>query len=498
MSIKQLVVLSVFLISLSSVAQRANVFHDRAYWKGNPSIADIDQKIKEGNDITSLNRSAFDAVSWALIEKVDNKTVKYLLSKKGNGVNKLTHDGRTYIFWAAYKDNLEMMKYLVNKGAKTDIIDSHGYSLLNFAATTGQLNTALYDFCIEHGADPKSEKNHDGATALLLVAPFIKDVSLIDYFTTKGIDVSTKDNNGNGIFNYAAKTGNIQLMNYLIKQGVSYKEKNKIGGNAMIFASRGTRNKTNDMKTFQYLEKLGIAPNVVTEKGVTPLHAISYKGKDLDIFNYFISKGVNVNQADENGNTAFSNAVRSNTIHMVRFLSTYVKDINALNKKRQSPLMTAVQRNTPEVVDFLISKGADINLSDKEGHTLSYYLVQSYNPKKMESFINKATLLSKKGFDFTKPQKDGSSLYHLALDNGDTSLLKWIHSKGVEVNTKDKNGLTPLQKAAMTAKDTKVLKYLLSIGADKSIKTDFDETVYALASENELLKKNNVDIQFLK
>lgn len=498
MSLKQLVVFSVFLISLSALSQQSNVFHNRAYWKGNPSIADIDQKIKEGNDITSLNRSAFDAVSWALIEKVDNKTVKYLLSKKGNGVNKLTHDGRTYIFWAAYKDNLEMMKYLVNKGAKTDIIDSHGYSLLNFAATTGQLNTTLYDFCIKHGADPKNEKNHAGANALLLVAPFIKDVSLIDYFTAKGIDVNTTDNDGNGIFNYAAKTGNIQLMNYLIKQGVPYKEKNKIGGNAMIFASRGTRGKTNDLATYQYLEKLGITPNVVTNKGVTPLHAISYKGKNTDIFTYFISKGVDVNQADENGNTAFYNAVRSNDIKMVRFLSQYVKDINTLNKKGQSPLMTAIQRNTPEVVDFLISKGANINLTDKEGNASAYYLIQSYNPKKTESFKNKVALLSKEGIDFTKPQGGGNTLYHLAIDRGDIALLKWIHSKGVSINAKNKNGLTPLQKAAMTAKDTKVLKYLISIGADKSIKTDFDETVYALASENELLKKNDVDIQFLK
>ena len=348
---KKLIFIGLFFIALSSFGQK-NPFLDRGYWKSNPSIQDIDQKIAEGHDISALTSSAFDAVSLALIEKTDNKTIKYLLSKKGNGVNKLTHDGRTYIFWAAYKDNLDMMKYLVENGAKTDIIDSHGYSVLNFAATTGQLNTKLYDFCIQHGAKPTEETNHDGANALLLVAPFIKNVSLIDYFTSKGIDLKSTDNQGNGIFNYAAKTGNIQLMDYLVKQGLPHKEPNKAGGNAMIFASRGTRNVTNTLETYKYLENLGVSPNVVTKEGITPLHSIAYRGKDIGIFNYFLSKGVDVNQANKSGNTPFLNAALLNNLSIVKFLSKHVKDINTIDKEGKSALTNAITRNSVEVVEF--------------------------------------------------------------------------------------------------------------------------------------------------
>lgn len=497
MRIQQTILAGLLFLATIGYAQK-NVFLDRAYWKGNPSIEDIDQKIAEGNNITALNGAAFDAVTWALIEKADNKTVKYLLSKKGNGVNKLTHDGRTYIFWAAYRDNLEMMEYLVDKGAKTDIIDSHGYSVLNFAATTGQLNTKLYDFCIKHGADPKTEKNHSGANALLLVAPFIKDMSLIKYFTSKGIDVNSTDNDGNGIFNYAAKTGNIELMNFLVKQGLSYKKPNKKGGNAMIFASRGTRNKKNTLETYQYLEKLGIAPNVVTNDGITPLHSIAYRGKDMGIYKYFLSKGVDVNQADGNGNTPFLNSTLMNDVKIISMLSKHVKNINTQNKDGKTALTNAIQRNSPEVVNFLIEKGADVHVTDKKGNNLGYYLVRSYSPRKVDDFKQKVALVSKKGFDITKNQKDGNSLFHIALESDNLDLLKWVHKIGVNVNTKNKDGLTPLHQAAMTAKDDTILKYLLSIGANKGIKTDFDESVYALAAENELLQKNNIDIQFLK
>ena len=170
--------LGLFLVTLVGFGQK-NPFLDRTYWRSNPSIEDIDQKIKEGHDIAALNSSAFDAVSWALIEKTNNKTIKYLLTKQGNDVNKITHDGRTYIFWAAYKNNLEMMQYIVDRGAKTEIVDDHGNTVLTFAAATGQLNTKLYDFLMDYGANPRIERNHNGANALLLVAPFIKDLSCI-------------------------------------------------------------------------------------------------------------------------------------------------------------------------------------------------------------------------------------------------------------------------------------------------------------------------------
>ena len=50
----------------------------------------------------------------------------------------------------------------------------------------------------------------------------------------------------------------------------------------------------------------------------------------------------------------------------------------------------------------------------------------------------------------------------------------------------------------MSSKDEKIITYLLSIGADKTIKTEFGESAYDLASENELLEQNNVSLEILK
>ena len=50
----------------------------------------------------------------------------------------------------------------------------------------------------------------------------------------------------------------------------------------------------------------------------------------------------------------------------------------------------------------------------------------------------------------------------------------------------------------MTAKNTKILEYLLSKGASKKATTDFGETAYDLALENEILEAKQIDINFLK
>ncbi|PQJ72458.1 ankyrin repeat domain-containing protein [Polaribacter butkevichii] len=478
------------LISVTVTAQKNNIFHNRAFWKTNPSISIIDQKIAEGNDASALNQNAFDGVVYAILNKVDNKTIEYLLTKKGNDVNKKTHDGRTYIFWAAYTNNLEIMKHLVSKGAKTDVIDTHGNTFLNFAASAGQLDIELYKYSFSIGADITKEKNHDGANALLLVASHLKDFKLVKYLITKGASLDDKDAEGNGLFEYAAKGGNTQFLKILLDKGVD------TGKNAMLFASKGSRNKQNTLETYQFLEKNGIKPNVVDDNNRNPLHFIARNNKDLSIFKYFIDKGVSTNLQDKEGNSPFINAANSNSLEVVKLLSKDVKSINLKNNDGHTALTNAVGRNSVDVIEYLLKKGADINIVDKDGNTLSYYLIKNFKANKPEIFDAKLNVLEKNGLVINQLQNSGNTLLHIATQENNLPLLKRLAAFKIDVNTLNKESLSALQIAVMKAKNTEIIKYLLSIGADKNIKTDFDESIFDLASENELLKKQQIN--FLK
>ncbi|OSY87687.1 hypothetical protein WH52_09660 [Tenacibaculum holothuriorum] len=493
-ALKSIVLLFLFFISTSLVAQE-NIFIGRSFWKIKPTIAQVEEKIKEGNSPSQLNRFGFDAVVYALLENADEAVIKHLLTKKGNDVNKLTHDGRTYIFWAAYKNNMPIVKHLLANGAKTDVIDDKGYSLLNFAAVAGVKNTKLYDLLIEKGANVLTEKTPKGANALLLIIPNLQDFTMVDYFVNKGLDLKSTDKYGNGVFNYVAQKDNRKMLELLIKKGLPYKELNKNGGNAMLFATRGSRRGYNSLNYFKYLENLGINPNITNKEGNTPLHNLAYRNKDIASLQYFIDKGVNINQANKDGNTPLLNAASRNSLEVIKLFADKTSNINHKNKDGHSVLTKALW-NKPQVVQFLLEKGADVSIVDTKGYDLSYHLFKTFNSKGKKEFQQKLNTLKAKGLSVGKTQKDGSTLYHLAIEKQSIPMLDFIKTYKININAKNKKGLTALQKAVMMAKNDKIIKHLISQGADTSVKTDFEETLYDLAKENEALK--NTDISFLK
>lgn len=494
---KTKLIIAFIILSSTIKAQTKNDFFNRKFWKTNPSIEIVEQKITEGNNPVQLNPSGFDAVVYAILENVSNDVIKHLLAKKGNDINKLTHDKRTYVFWAAYKNNLELMKHLIAKNARMDLKDSHNFSVLTFAAATGNTNKEIYELCITNGIDINDTDEH-GANALLLASGSLKDFTLIDYFTSKGIDINSKDLDGNGVFNYVAKSGNKPLLEKLIEKNISKEKLNKKGENALFLATRGSRKGYNTLEYLKYLESLGLKVDITNKDGNNALHNLAYGNKDSKVFKYFLDKGVNPNQVNEEGNSVLMHAAYRNSSEIVTLFVDKPQSINHKNNDGNSALTAAVTGNSTEVTKILLDKGADINILDNKGNSLAYYLIKSYSKRYLEDFKNKKNLLLKSGLKLNKLQADNNTLFHLAVDKNSIDLLKEISTLSININSKNKDGLTVLHKAVMQAKDIKIIKYLLSVGADKSIVTNFEESVFDLAKENELLKNQNIDVTFLK
>lgn len=496
---KNLVTFAFLLVfSMTGVAQDANLLRDRAFWGEKPNLETIKRIVNLGHSPTELTSSGFDAVTSAIFAKADLDILKYLLSFEENDVNKKTHDGRTYLFWSASSGNLELVNYLLDNGARVDIIDDKGSSPLIFAAAGGQIDTKIYDALIAKGANVVTETSKDGANALLLLIPKLSDFTIVDYFETKGISLNDKDNYGNGVFNYTAKSGNIDMLKKLVAKGIEYNLINKNGGNAFIFASEGGRGHSNGMDVYNYLESLGINPNVTTIDGTNPLLNVASSTKDIQVIDYFLKKGVDANKADKEGNTPFIKAAQSNTLEIIEHLAKLNKDINLINKDGQSALTLATARNKSEVVSYLLKNNADAQIIDAEGNNLAYYLVNAYSARNKENFYEKAALLKAHQVDYTAKQAGNNTLYQIAIAKLDLELLKFLEPSKIDINLANNEGLSVLHMAAMKAEDDHILKYLLEQGANKSAVTEFEESVFDLASENELLQANNIDINFLK
>jgi len=522
---KKLFVAIFALLSVVAQAQQ-NTLLTPAFWQGKPDVAAVKAEVEKGNNPSQFNGMSFDPVVMAINSDAPIESIKFLLAQPGNDVGKITHDSRNYLHWAANKGNAEVMEYLLSKGAKTDNEDSHGSTPILFAAGGGQQNTKVYDLLITHGASLKKSVNADGANALLISIANDPELVLTNYFVSKGLDINSTDAAGNNAFSYAARSGNIELLKKLMQKGI------KPNPNAMLMAAQGSRRGANKLEVYQYLETLNLKPTVTGKNGENVLHAIVRKPNQEEIIKYFLAKGVDVNQADEEGNTVLINAASGNRDTAVfALLLPGVKNINQANEKGLSALTLAVRSNSPEVVSYLIRKGANAKALDKKGNSLAYYAIESYrsqggpggggprgqapaggrpaggpqgggersaNGPKQEDFDTKIQILQKEGLAMNAPQENGDNLYHLAVAKNDLSLLKRLQPLSLDVNAKNNNGVTALHKAAMIAKDDSVMKYLLSIGAKRDAVTSFEETAFDLASQNESLTKNNISVTFLK
>ncbi|WP_418502302.1 ankyrin repeat domain-containing protein [Flagellimonas sp.] len=497
-TIKSLWLGIVMVLAVSTItAQRGdgeNPFLDQEFWKSKPTPTEIEAGIAQGHSITEANSGGFDAVTYAIFSNNPVTTISYLV-EKGNDVNKRTHDSRTYIFWAASRGHLDIMEYLVGKGARMDLKDSHGYSVAQFTAASGQENTKVYDFLIGNGTDLKNEKDHDGRNILLVAAPRVQNLDLVDYFIGKGLSLDATDDHGNGIFHMAAQGGNLTVLKALVARGVPTRKNPVTGENAILFASRGGRGTSNGLEIYTYLEGLGLNANITSKTGVTPVHQLARATKDLKIFDYFMGKGVDPNAIDAEGNTPLLNAVSRNTMEVVKYFVGKTDAIDHSNQKGHTALALAVQNNGVDIVSYLLEQGARIDVVDPNGNTLVHYLLDTRG--RPRDFEDKVKVLKEKGLDFTKPQGDKRNIWHMAVQKNDLGLLAVLGDLGADINARDEQGNTPLHYAAMETDTADILKFLLDHGANATLTTEFGETAFDLASENELLAKNKVDLAFL-
>lgn len=458
MRMKRLSLILVMLIAYSAFSQ-SNPLNQRAFWKKHPSIESLKELIKEGYDPTEFNDDTLDPISLAIIEDNSIDIVSHLLSFNGNDINKKTSNGRTYIFWAGFRNNLELMDYLISKGAKTDIIDRKGYSLVNFIANSGIANSDIYNLCLKHGSDFKKEKTMEGANPVLLLIPHIENDNMIKYFAKYGVLHTALDNNGNNAFAYAASKGNITMMNWLLKNDIQLDHH---ANNAFLFATKGQYGSENGIAVYDYLVKKGIDPLLKDEQGNDAFHyLVSYGSKEQ--ISWFISKG----------------ALLTNK-----------------NKKNVSAFMRAMYNNDLEAIEYIKNQKIDVDHKDNKRQTALVHLFLSYNKMFNNSFEAKLNLLEKHGAYKNVINNERNNLYHIAVLKDAPQLLQIASRYQTDINLANGNDLTPLQLASKICKNARLIKLLYKMGADITKKTKNGNTAYDIAKENKFLNDSN--LEFLK
>lgn len=140
-------------------------------------------------------------------------------------------------------------------------------------------------------------------------------------------------------------------------------------------------------------------------------------------------------------NPELCNAIKDNDITMVSELLKKGSKPNATDEHGLwTPLMLAIELNNKEMVNLLINNGANPNLSAPNSQNI---------PLMYASDMTMVQLLVRRGANIHLQNRlSGLSALTAAINNRSTELLEYYLNEGVNINIRDRKGMTPLMIAS--------------------------------------------------
>ena len=213
----------------------------------------------------------------------------------------------------------------------------------------------------------------------------------------------------------------------------------------------------------------------IDEWGATELHRSTRKG-DIDLCEWLISKGADVNARDNYGATPLYWAAWNGGYDLAKLLLNQGSNSNIPDYGGETPLYWASTKRHYEIVRLLCDRGAKAGLSDNKGFSTLTAACKDGNLKMIK-------LLLDRGAD-----PNGGVSLHIALELYHNDIVKiLVDHEGCDVDKMKKNEkLTPLMIAAKTNSE-EALDWLLDKGADPDRvgKKGFTALTYAIVSESE-------------
>jgi len=154
--------------------------------------------------------------------KGDLKKVREIIEKDPSQINIQDSRGWTPLQLASGKGHIEIVEFLLNHGADTELENIHGERPLWLAAKFGRYETIKT--LLEHGATVNNKDKH-GRTALHDAAMWSGE-KVINLLISYGADVNARDEHQSTPLHQAAMLNNIEAAKALVEHGADIFAKN--------------------------------------------------------------------------------------------------------------------------------------------------------------------------------------------------------------------------------------------------------------------------------
>lgn len=141
--------------------------------------------------------------------------------------------------------------------------------------------------------------------------------------------------------------------------------------------------------------------------------------------------------------------------------------------------IAAVEKNDANKAIKMLNQGAYINAKNQSGATALYLAVQNGNTELVRALLSGHA-------DVNIPNNYGLTALFPAAQKGKTDIVRLLIEKGINVNAKTDTGLTALMVAVSNGRKDST-KALIDGGADVNAKTNDDQTVLSMAKRSEIV-----------
>ena len=412
-----------------------------------------------------------------------------LLVARGADVNARNEEGTTPLIRVAQRGDLEVAQFLVDNGADVNVKNNDGATPLIEAAKVG--NLALAQFLIDKGADTSNSGS-------LVEAAAKGNLEMVKFLIANRGNVNTKAENGVLPLIAAIGSNNLELVQFLVANGADVNARSALifDSSDMPDQSDGTDVQSRWVRTdriqghkyWKYGSWRRVSfgnGNVANFLIATPL-VVAAGGGNLEIAQFLIAHGADVNARDVLIGSPLLWAARSDSLELAEFLMTKGADVNARNFNDETPLLWAVQVGNLKLIESLIAKGADVNAKTNSGFTpLLSSLIEDISVNNREVNLDLAELLVAKGADINARTNDGKTPLLLAITMTKSlgffldstikrEIVQFLIDKGADVNARANDGKTPLIEAADF--DFEIVQLLIDKGVDVNARANDGKT----------------------
>jgi len=366
--------------------------------------------------------------------------------------------------------HMQVIRFLVAKGADVNAMNKDGETPLSRAALHGDLELA--ELLLDNGAEPNRAAAPDRAPVLLAWGR--GHMAVAKLLVERGADITLP---------LAVYIGDIGRAQTLLGGGGAVDEGDGAGRTLLHTAVRG-----GNRAMTEWLINNGADVNARDEVGWTPLHVAAQYGHK-DIIELLLARGADVNakipsedhETDTPGHYGFNPYAGMTALHLavedaegVKLLIAHGAGINArCDDYDMTPIQVAVSQGNRRAVELLIDAGADAGLhaAASVGH------------------IVKVKQLIEAGANLNARDEGGRTPMFLAVVGGYTDVVEALAKGGADPNAgcydiyDGRSTQTPLREA-IQSDDLDMARLLIACGASIHAQRGREETPLHLAANS--------------